>query len=178
MRRIALLLSLLMAVPTLSLAQRGGRTRSGATSRTDMFPTDQMRRRATTVSSNKLRDLDPLGILLDKHGDLALTDDQVAKLRTMNDQLGELQKPAYHMLDSLDQELANIGSDPTSDEQTQMRTMNTFVHMIARNVRQQYDSVEKDAGALLTDDQKKKADDVLKDSHNQLAKLSADDRGR
>ncbi len=178
MRRIALLLSLLMVVPSMSQAQRGGRTRSGATSRTDMFPSDQMRRRASAVSSGKLRELDPLAILLDKHKDLALTDSQVTVLKTMDDQLGTLQKPAYHVLDSLDQELANIGSDPTSDEQRHMQTVNTFLHMIAKNVRQQYDSVEKDAVTLMTDDQKKKADDVLKDSHAQLARLLAGGRSR
>jgi hypothetical protein len=178
MRRIALMLSMLMAVPTLAAAQRGGRTRSGATTHTDMFPSDQARQRAMTVTSSKLRDLDPLAILLDKHGDLALTDSQVARLKTMNGQLGDLQKPAFRMLDSLDQELANIGSDPNADDQTRVRTMNTFVRMITRNVRQQYDSVEKDAGALLTGDQKKKADDVLKDAHDQLARLVGNDRGR
>ncbi len=178
MRRPALLLALLMIVPSLSFAQRGGRTRSGATSRTDMFPSDQARQRATAVTSSKLRDLDPLAILLDKHGDLALTDEQAAKLKSMNDQLGELQKPAYHVLDSLDQELANIGSDPTSDEQARMQTMNSFVRMIAKNVRQQYDSVEKESGAVMTDDQKKKAEDVLKDSHDQLTRLLAGGRSR
>ncbi len=178
MRRIAFLLSLLMVVPTLSLAQRGGRTRSGATSRTNMFPTDQMRSRATTVTSSKLRDLDPLAILVGKHKDLALTDSQVTALRTMDDQLGAVQKPAYHVLDSLDQELSNIGDHPTSDEQRQMQTANTFVRMIATHVREQYDSVEKAAGALMTDDQKHKADDVLKDSHDQLARLTARGRNR
>ena len=178
MRRVALVLSLLMVAPTLSMAQRGGRTRSGATSRTNMFPSDQMRSRATNVTSGKLRDLDPLAILLDKHKDLALTDSQVTALKTMDDQLGTMQKPAYHVLDSLDQELANVGSNPTSDEQQQMQTANTFVRMIATHVREQYDSVEKSAGALMTDDQKHKAGDVLKDSHDQLARLTARGRSR
>jgi hypothetical protein len=176
MRRTALLLSFLMVVPALSLAQRGGGSRSRATSRTDMFPDEQAQRRVTTVSSSKLRDLDPLTILLDKHKDLSLTDDQMAKLKTMDGQLAEMQQPAYHVLDSLDQQLANLGSHPSSDDQARMQTTSAFTHMIAGNVRQQYDSVEKVAGALLTDDQKKKADDVLKDSHNQMAKLA--ERGR
>ncbi|MGH7668559.1 MAG: hypothetical protein ACRENQ_03625 [Gemmatimonadaceae bacterium] len=178
MRRAVLLFSLLMMAPALSLAQRGDRTRSGATSRTDMFPSDQMRERATAVTSNKLRDLDPLAILLDKHRDLALTDSQVVKLKDMRDRLGELQKPAYHMLDSLDQQLANVGSNPSADDQARMQTTNGFVRMVATNVRQQYDSVEKAAGALLTDEQKKKAGDVLKDSHDQLARLTARGGGR
>ncbi|HEX8726135.1 MAG TPA: hypothetical protein VF737_12180 [Gemmatimonadaceae bacterium] len=178
MRRIALMLSILMVAPIVAQAQRGGRTRSGATTHDDMFPTDQMRQRATTVTSSKLRDLDPLAILLDKHGDLALSDSQVARLRTMNGQLGDLQKPAYRALDSLDQALANVGSNPSSDDQARMRTMNMFVRMITKNVRQQYDSVERDAGALLNDDQKKKANDALKDSHDQLARLLGSDRSR
>ncbi len=178
MRRIALVLSLLMVAPTLSLAQRGGRTRSGATSRTNMFPNDQMRSRGATVTSSKLRDLDPLAILVDKHEDLALTDSQVTALRTMDDQLGTLQKPAYHVLDSLDRELRNVGADPTSGGQQQMQTMNTLVRMIAGHVREQYDSVEKAAGALMTDAQKHKADDVLKDSHDQMGRLTARGRNR
>ncbi len=180
MRRIALLLSILIVVPTAAVAQRGGGSRSRATSRTDMFPNEQSQRRVTAVTSTKLRDLDPLTILLDKHGDLSLTDEQTAKLKSMNDQLAEHQQPAYHVLDSLTQQLANLGSNPSSDDQARAQTMNTFAHMIAGNVRQQYDSVEKEAGALLTDEQRKKANDVLKDSHDQLAKLTARgrDRGR
>ena len=180
MRRTALLLSILIVVPTVAVAQRGGGSRSRATSRTDMFPDERAQRRVTTVTSAKLRDLDPLAILLDKHRDLSLTDDQTAKLKSMNDQLAELQKPAYHALDSLDQQMANLGNSSSSDDQARIGTMSTFVGMIAGNVRQQYDSVEKAAGALLTDEQRKKANDVLKDSHNQLAKLTARgrDRGR
>lgn len=180
MRRTTLLLAILMIVPGVAAAQRGGRTRSGATSRTNMFPDEQALHRANAVSSSKLRDLDPLSILIDKHKDMQLSDSQVNALKSMNEQLQTTQKPTFHALDSLDQQLANFGSNSSmsSGDQARMRTTTMFVRMVAGNIRQQYDSVEKQARGLLNDQQKKKANDVLKDSHNQLAKLVGRSRGR
>jgi hypothetical protein len=167
--------AVVMAVPGVVAAQRGGGTRSGATQRTELMG-DQNARRGPSITSNKLRDLDPLAILIDKHKDMSLADSQVAKLKQMHDQLDEVQTPAYHVLDSLNQQLANIGSNPTGDDQARAQTLNTFVRMVASNMRQRYDSVERDALGLMSDDQKKRADDVLKDSHDELGKLLS--RGR
>ena len=172
MRRFLLVAALVtVAVPKAILAQRGG-GRTGATSRTDMFGDEFGSKRKNAVTSGKLRDLDPLAILIDKHKDLNLSDAQVDTLKQMNDRLTEAQKPPLHVLDSLNQEMANMGSNPTGEDQGRYQTLTGFVRMVAGNIRQQYDSVETDAKAIMTDDQKKKADDVLKDSHNDLMKLA------
>jgi len=175
MRRYMIAVAVMLVVPGVVAAQRGGGRRSGATQRTDLM-SDQDSRRAQSITSDKLRDLDPLAILIDKHKDMSLTDSQVTTLKQMHVQLDDAQKPAYHVLDSLNQQLANIGSTSFGDDQSRAQTMNSFVRMIANNVRQHYDSVEHDALGLMSDDQKKKADDVLKDSHDQLGKLLS--RGR
>ncbi len=177
MRRTTLLLALLMIMPGVALAQRGSRSRSGATSRTDMFPGEQAQHRATAVTSSKLQDLDPLSILIDKHKDMQLSDSQETALKSMNDQLRTAQKPAFHALDSLNQQLANFGSNPSSDDQARMRTTSMFVRMVAGNIRQEYDSVEQQARGLLNAQQKKKANDVLKDSQKQLDQLAGRRRG-
>lgn len=176
MRRFVLAAAALCLVPGLTLAQRGGGSRSKATSHTDMFPSEQMRQRVAAVSSNKLRDLDPLAILIDKRKDVRLTDEQVAQLKQMHDQLDQVQQPVYHVVDSLNQKLANLGSSTSSDDQSRVQTTTSFLRLIAGTVRQRYDSVERDALGLLTEEQKQKAGDVLKDSHEELIKVTG--RGR
>jgi hypothetical protein len=172
MRRFVLAVAMVaLAVPGLATAQRGGGGRSRATSRTDMFGDEFGSRRKNAITSGKIQDLDPVAILIDKHKDLSLTDGQVDTLKQMNDKLREAQKPALHVLDSLNQAIANMGSNISGDDQSHYQTLNTFVRMVAGNLRQQYDSVENDARALMNDDQKQKADDVLRDSHDELMKL-------
>ena len=178
MRRFVLLSAALLVLPSLAAAQRGGRTRTGATSRTDMFSDNAPARRRITITSDKLRDLNPLHILIDKRGDMNLNDDQVNKLKAMNDELEGVDKASFHVLDSLNTQLRRLGSSTSPDDQSRAQTMSGFTRMIAGNTRQRYDSVETAARAVLTDDQQKKAEDVLQDAHEQLARLAGRDRNR
>ena len=171
MPKIRVVLAVLLLVPMAATAQRG-RSRSGATSRTDMFSDDPAARRGMAVTSGKLRELNPLAILIDKRGDLALSDSQLTQIRTMNDSLEGVDREAFHALDSLNQQLNNLGSDPSPGEQDRAQTMRTLVRMITRTTRERYDAAESKARGLLTGDQKQKADDVLHDAHDDLARLA------
>ncbi|HVA57097.1 MAG: hypothetical protein WBQ26_10630 [Gemmatimonadaceae bacterium] len=170
MRRFMLAIAILAIVPSLSVAQRGGGRSGGGRRTTDRFGSGEAAT-VPAISRQELADLDPLAILLDKRRDLKLTDDQTAKLEAMNGQLIDAQRPPFHALDSLNVELANLGSDLSSDDQAHARTLNVLSRMIASATRQRYDSVETVARALMTDDQKKAADDVLKDSHDRMERL-------
>ncbi|MDE3129152.1 MAG: hypothetical protein KGL38_14170 [Gemmatimonadota bacterium] len=177
MRRMALIAAVLAIAPGLAAAQRGSRTGSAATQRTtDRFGTGEQAR-VPSVSRHELEDLNPLDVLLDKHGDLRLTDDQVARLKTMDQNLKQASEPAFHTLDSLNLELANMGSDPQGDDAARARTMNILTRMVANGTRQRYDSAEQDARALLTADQQKKAEDVLKVDHERLDRIAGHGRG-
>lgn len=170
MRRVfAALAVMVLVVPSAASAQRGGGGGGGRSSGglKEGFGGPSQ----SGITSSKIQDLNPLNILLKKHKDLSLTDDQSAKLKQMNDQLDEAQKPAMHSLDSLSQEIANLGPRPTGNDQGLAQQLNQSARMVAGNIRQQYDSVETAAKALMSDDQKKKADDVLNDSHDKLNKL-------
>ena len=176
MRRMALMALALAIAPALAAAQRGG-SGSGATRRTtDRFGTGEQVR-VPAISRHELEDLNPLGVLLDKHGDLQLTDDQVAKLKAMDDQLNSENAAAFHALDSLNLELANLGSNPEGEDAARARTINILTHMVAGGTRQRYDAAEAQARALMTQDQQRRADDILKDDHDRLNRIAGRNRG-
>ncbi len=178
MRRIVVLSALVLMFPALASAQRGGGTRSEATKRSFGFDsTDSFSRRPAAVSARDLQELDPLAILLDKRKDLKLTDDQTAKLRDMEAKLDSAHRMPFRALDSLNREMPRGGSGMSDDDAATARTVGTLTRLIIGGVRERYDSVEKDARALLTDDQRKKADDVLGDSHDKWSRIARAERG-
>ena len=172
MRRMALMALVLVTVPALAAAQRGRGGASAATRPPDNPFGDAQRMRVPAISRHELEDLDPLAVLLDKRGDLKLSDDQTAKLRAMDEDLAKANAPAFHALDSLNLERTNLGNDPSDDNAGRVRTIDMLSRMVAGGTRQRYDSVETQALAVLTEAQKQKANDILKDDHDRLNRLT------
>ena len=179
MRRTVVVSALILMLPALASAQRGGGTRSEAPKRSDFGfdSSDSFGRRPAAVSARDLQELDPLAILLDKHKDLKLTDEQTVKLRDMEAKLDSAHRMPFRALDSLNRQMPRGGSGMSDDDAATARTVGTLTRLIIGGVRERYDSVEKDARALLTDDQRKKADDVLGDSHDKLSRIARAGRG-
>ncbi|MDE3127894.1 MAG: hypothetical protein KGL38_07805 [Gemmatimonadota bacterium] len=96
----------------------------------------------------------------------------MTRLKAMDGGLKKEQEPAFHALDSLNLEMANLGSDPQGDDAARARTISILTHMVAGGTRQRYDSAEAQARALLTADQQRKADDILKDDHDRLDRIA------
>jgi LTXXQ motif family protein len=169
MNKRSLAIVLLVSLPALVLAQRGGG--GGGRDRGTGTQADYSNMGSTIKLTNKdVENISPLKLLIDKRKDLKLTDDQLAKLKDREDKMKESMKPSFGALDSLRRIATPAGR--TADEGDKARMMDTrrqFTQVVA-GIRTQYDIAFNDIVPLLDESQQKTANDLV-----QKQRAEADD---
>ncbi len=168
MYKRSLSIALMISLPALALAQRGGGGSRGM--RSDTSSPFNNSGSTIKLSNKDLENVSPLKLLIEKRKDLKLTDDQLAKLKDREDKLKESMKPSFGALDSLRRVAAPAGR--TADEGDKARMLDTRRQfaLVLTGIRSQYDDAASEAIATLDPTQQKQATDLV-----QKQKTEADD---
>jgi hypothetical protein len=191
------LIALLVFVPVVLSAQRGGRGRGGGGGDLGPAPSaggDDCKSAATSGRSGSggagkasdanrmincmkespslskdLEKANPIEILLDNKKDLKLSGDEEKELKTMNKQLKDDVKPFFKTIDSVSREMKKTGDyAPTSG---QMAIGRSLTRESTDSIGMRYRAAADAALAKLADDHKEPAKDVLqKEMEAQMAK--------
>jgi hypothetical protein len=168
-------LFLIVALPSLALAQGGGRGGRGGDGKADKYaPTNDLPKYPAAA---ELQKYNPVVYLVDQRKKLSLSDSQVAALRPLQGHIYERNADLLARYDSVQRiykpENANDASSLKADS---VRTRSIQQTLLMNNVldslmaRRQNDDL--DALALIADDkQKKKAADLLDKQDADFAKL-------
>lgn len=152
-------LALLISLPALAVAQRGGSGRVQRGDKTADF--SNMGGSAFKLSNRDLEDISPIKLLIDKRKDLKLTDDQIGKLKEREDKLKESTKPAFGALDSLRRVAAPAGRTPDEGDVARVGATRRAFAEVVRGLRTQYDMAFNDALPILDETQQKQANDLV-----------------
>lgn len=168
--RIALFTAL--ALPALAVAQGGG---SDRIPRRGTAPPDYDRLVAgasapTQLTARDMEGISPVKHLLDKKKELGLTDDQVKRIKELDDSLKARNAPHFRDLDSLRKEMKPSDAVPEV-ERIRMRGVRRSLVGVVTSVRANYDAVEPDALALLTEDQRKSAEPMLEKERDEADEM-------
>jgi len=152
-----LIVAALLVVPSIAVAQRGGRTQSDR--KTPLFDKEEMPK-GPTLRVRDIEDQDPLKLLIDKRKDLKLSDAQLAQLKEADGKLKEQNAPLFKSLDSLLHDM-RISGTPTEQEQTRARNARGGLMEAVQSVNASYDAASKTAVATLDAEQQLKANELL-----------------
>jgi hypothetical protein len=168
MRR--LLITTLLLVPSLALAQRGGGGRTQADRKTDLMDKDDSPK-GVALRTRDVEDVSPLKLLIDKRKDLKLTDAQLAQLKDADGKLKEKNQPLMKALDSLIHESRAPGVLAPDKQQEVMRGARNGLMEVMKDVRANYDAAAKDAVAQLDAEQQPKANEMLEKQRQDAEKM-------
>jgi len=170
MARQTWLISALVLLPTVAVAQRGGGSRTGATQPTEMFD----KKDAPTGPSLRVRDVEdmsPIKRLIDKRKDLKLTDAQVNQLKDAEAKLKTKNEPVLRAVDSLLHEAKMAAPNTGTDEgRARYEELTRTLRSAVEQARVNYDAAATEATASFDADQQAKAKEIL-------AKLKEDSDG-
>ena len=160
MTRKLYLVALLMILPSLLEAQRGGGGRgfraAGGASEADAMIRDM----AESPSLSKdLQKANPIETILDKKKDLKLTSDEEKELKTLNGELKDAIKPFLKTIDSVAREQKKTGEfAPT---QGQMLIGRQLTRESTDSVMMMYRGAAEQAVAKLAEERRQAANDLL-----------------
>lgn len=164
----------IIALPLTASAQRGG---GGASAGSIVERGDKRANYGAmgagggtiTISTKDVESLSPVKYLLDKKKNLALTDDQLKKLKDMDAALKTQNDTLFHQIDSLRKEMKmNPNAANPQVEQMRVRGARSAMVEVIKAIRANYDKVEPDALAVLAEAQQKTGSELL-DKHQEEA---------
>ena len=155
-RRLAVIALLL--VPTLALAQRGGRTQ--ADRKTPLFDKEEMPK-GPTLRVRDIEDQSPLKLLIDKRKDLKLSDAQVTQLKDSETKLKDTNAPLLKAVDSLIREMRNGSASPNDQSRIRVREARSGLMDVLKELSGNYDTPVKDVLTQLDPEQQSKAKELL-----------------
>jgi hypothetical protein len=159
MRRI--LLASLVLIPSVAVAQRGGRTQ--ADKKTDLFDKkdDAATPKGPTLRVRDVEDQSPLKLLIDKRKDLKLSDAQVSQLKSAEDKLKEKNAPLMQAVDSLVHEMRFAAASQADQARERGRNARAGLMETLQTVNANYDASAKEALATLDAEQQAKANEMI-----------------
>ena len=170
-------LALLISLPALAVAQRGGGG-AGKVQRGDKSADySNMGGNAFKLSNRDLENISPIKLLIDKRKDLKLTDDQIAKLKEREDKLKESTKPAFGALDSLRRVAAPAGRTPDEGDVARVSATRRVFADVIRGLRTQYDVAFNDALPILDETQQKQANELVQKQRSEADDMISDKLG-
>lgn len=150
----------LLALPTMSLAaQRSRGSRSDADRPTEMFDRDN-EPKGPTLRTRDVEDLSAIKLLIDKHKDLQLSDDQVKSLKERENAAKTVNAPFLKMVDSLVHEF-RPPLNPSPDDRARMRATHDALMNVIGTIRDNYTHAADSAVAQFTPEQQQKAKDLM-----------------
>jgi hypothetical protein len=114
-----------------------------------------------TLRARDVEDTDPLRVLIDKHKDLKLTDEQLTALKGAEDKVKDTNKPLLAIVDSVTREMRGAASDDTPSGQERMNASRIGLMTALREIANNYDEAAKGAITTWSADQQKQATDLV-----------------
>ncbi|HVX39666.1 MAG TPA: hypothetical protein VHB25_08840 [Gemmatimonadaceae bacterium] len=158
MRTRLALLAALVALPSTTLAAQRGGSR-GDHSHTDLFQPQEMPS-GPKLRDRDIQDLSDLKLLIDKHKDLQLTDDQVKTLEALENKEKDSTAQYFQLVDSLVHEL-RPPLNPSDADRNRMRATVLALRNVIRTIRETYAGDANAAIAQYTPEQQQKAKELM-----------------
>jgi len=163
LRQTACAVVLIGSIASISIAQRSGGGGFGGDKK-GSGALDQIVRESPVglrLSNGDVEDMSPIKLLIDKRKDLKLTNEQQQQLKALGATLKETNAPHFKALDSLRNEIRpRAGADPDFENVRTQIARETVVGAV-KVIRGNYEASLKDAMAVLNDEQKPKAEEML-----------------
>lgn len=160
MRSNALLVIALIALPTVSFAQRGGGTRSRA-NQNDELMDDKGAPKGPTLRVRDVEDMSPIRRLIDKHKDINLSDAQVDQLKDHQKKLEEKNAPLLKQVDSLLHEIKQGQFNANDVGQTHARQASMALRGVVVQIQDNNDAAATEATGSFSAEQQGKAKEIL-----------------
>ncbi len=161
-RRIAFAL-VLLSLPAIATAQRGGSSARGGDGRGTKSPNwDELARGVPTtlVSRKDLEAMDPVRHLIDNKKDLKFSEAQLAQLKSLLDQSKTRDESLFESMDSLRKEMKPKGTVDDVERLRQQAVRREFAATVAK-VRANYDVAAKEVLPTLDEAQRPTAAELL-----------------
>jgi hypothetical protein len=164
MRTPARILAALILIPALAHAQRGG---GGGSSRVRGDPNADWKAvlgangGGIRISGKDVENLSPIKLLVDKRKDLALSDDQVNRLKELQSKVVEQNQDSFKALDSLRRASQPPAREPNEDDRARMSAARRAFAATVQTVRDSYDAAFKEALPILNETQQKTAGELV-----------------
>jgi hypothetical protein len=165
-RRLAL--ALIVLLPCIAAAQRGGGARSAADRRPERMDKGNEPQGAL-LRARDIEDQSPLRLLIDKRKDLKLTDAQLAQVKDAEPKLKTENEPLLKAVDSLVRELRPGNS--SDDARAHQRDARIGLMATLAEIRTNYDSAAKDVISHLEPDQQSRATELLTKQRDEGEKM-------
>lgn len=127
----------LLLVPSIVLAQRGGRTQ--ADKKTSLFDKEEAPK-GPTLRVRDIEDQSPLKVLIDKRKDLKLSDAQVSELKDTESKLKDVNAPLYKAVDSLIRDMRNGSASPSDQSRAKVREARSGLMDVLKELNSNYET--------------------------------------
>ena len=148
----------LLLVPSISLAQRGGRTQ--ADRKTPLFDKEDAPK-GPTLRVRDIEDQSPLKLLIDKRKDLKLSDAQVSELKDTESKLKDVNAPLYKAVDSLIRDIKNGSASPNDQAKAKLRDARIGLMDVLKELDKNYETPLNAVLTKLDAEQQAKAKELL-----------------
>jgi len=176
MRQSSFALIALVLLPAVGSAQRGGSSgRVRGDPKADWNSVSNANA-GVKLSSRDLESISPIHLLIDKRKDLKLSDDQLNRLKDVENKLKGTNEPSFKALDSLRRaaQAPMHSGEITDEERDRMTSARRAMMAVVATVRGNYeealtgampilDETQQKAAADLIEKQKKDAEDLIRD---------------
>jgi len=113
------------------------------------------------ISNRDIENISPLKLLLDKHKDLKLSDDQVNRIKELQSKLAAENEEPFKVRYSLRRESQPPAREPTEEDRARMSGARRAFGATVQTIRDRYEAALKDALPALDDTQQKAAGELL-----------------
>ncbi len=166
MIRRNLLLASLLVLPSVAVAQRGGRVHpDGHTSNDEITP------KGPALRVRDLEDASPLKLIIDKRKDLKLNDAQLSQMKDAEKKMKEKTDPQLKAIDSTLHEMRPPVGTPSDEDKVRLRNAREGVSTALGGLNTTYEAAAKEAIALLDPDQQAKATELVTKQRDETAKM-------
>ncbi len=184
MTRLGTAIALLVLIPSIGLAQRGGAGGGAASTgggfggksgqKTGFDAEKNAAPRAPSISGKDFEKASPLADLLDKKKDLNLSDAQVTSLKDADAKLRADNADRYKLVDSLRKELRPGSS--AADEARVALSREAMMGVI-RDIRASYDAAAKEVVSKMDEAQQKTAGEILQKNAEETQQMTREKMG-
>jgi hypothetical protein len=167
----------LVAVPAVAAAQRS-RGSFGGEKEADWkaIGGDKAGGSGIQLSNGDVEKISPVRLLVDKRKDLKLTDDQLKRIKDLEEQLKGKNQPAFRALDSLRKE-SKASAKPSDEDRSRMMGARRGVMTVLGDIRANYEASLKEALALLDESQQKTANELVQKQSQEAEEMLKDKLG-
>lgn len=175
-RTVVPTLVLLLAVPVLAHAQRGGGGRMGGSKEADWNSVMADVPKGPSISGKDFVEASPLAMFLDKKKDLKLTDAQITAIKAADDKLQAANKDRYTLVDSLKKQMRPSVA-PTAEDDARLAIARESMQGVVRDIRASHDAETKAIVQTLDAEQQKTAEELLAKHAEKVQKMMREKMG-